>query len=70
MTLATIRAHVWRGGGDVMLYYKANGKKPIAHIPIPAAEVEASDAPKTSSEEPEGQAAVAGGTAAPSTTAT
>lgn len=23
MTLATIRAHVWRGGGDVMLYYKA-----------------------------------------------
>jgi hypothetical protein len=29
MTLATIRAHVWRGGGDVLLYYKANGRKQI-----------------------------------------
>lgn len=33
MTLATIRAHVWRGGGDVILYYKANGRKEIQHIP-------------------------------------
>lgn len=33
MTLATIRAHVWRGGGDVLLYYKANGRKPIRHVP-------------------------------------
>lgn len=31
MTLATIRTNVWRGGGDVMLYYKANGKKEILH---------------------------------------
>ncbi|KAL0261160.1 hypothetical protein SLS55_004856 [Diplodia seriata] len=31
MTLATIRAHVWRGGGDVILYYKANGRKEIRH---------------------------------------
>ncbi|KAK8250398.1 WD repeat protein-like protein [Phyllosticta capitalensis] len=31
MTLATIRAHVWRGGGDVLLYYRANGKKEIKH---------------------------------------
>ncbi|KIW06651.1 uncharacterized protein PV09_02359 [Verruconis gallopava] len=31
MTLATVRAHVWRGGGDVMLYYKANGRKEIRH---------------------------------------
>lgn len=38
MTLATIRAHVWRGGGDVLLYYKANGRKPIRHAPH-AAEV-------------------------------
>jgi hypothetical protein len=29
MTLATIRAHVWRGGGDVMLHYKANGRRNI-----------------------------------------
>jgi WD repeat-containing protein 48 len=33
MTLATIRAHVWRGGGDVLLYYRANGKKQIRHVP-------------------------------------
>lgn len=29
MTLATLRAHVWKGGADVMLYYKANGRKEI-----------------------------------------
>ena len=29
MTLASIRAHIWRGGGDVVLYYKANGRKEI-----------------------------------------
>lgn len=33
MTLASIRAHVWRGGGDVLLYYKANGKKEIKFPP-------------------------------------
>lgn len=27
MTLATLRAHVWKGGNDVLLYYKSNGKK-------------------------------------------
>jgi WD repeat-containing protein 48 len=35
MTLATIRAHIWRGGGDVLLYYKANGKKEIKHVNLP-----------------------------------
>jgi WD repeat-containing protein 48 len=29
MTLATLRTHVWRSGGDVGLVYKANGKKKI-----------------------------------------
>ncbi|KAF9889419.1 hypothetical protein FE257_007320 [Aspergillus nanangensis] len=29
MTLATIRAHMWRSAGDMVLYYKANGKKEI-----------------------------------------
>ncbi|KAI9851335.1 MAG: hypothetical protein M1838_003976 [Thelocarpon superellum] len=29
MTLATLRAHVWKTGGDVLLYYKSNGKKRI-----------------------------------------
>ncbi len=31
MTLATLRAHVWKGGADVMLYYKSNGKRLIPH---------------------------------------
>lgn len=31
MTLATLRAHKWKGGADVMLYYKSNGKKTIAY---------------------------------------
>lgn len=29
MTLASIRSHLWRGGGDVVLYYKSNGKKAL-----------------------------------------
>ncbi|KAK3677881.1 hypothetical protein LTR78_001976 [Recurvomyces mirabilis] len=37
MTLATIRSHLWRGGGDILLYYKANGKKEIKHIPLASA---------------------------------
>ncbi|KLU91936.1 WD repeat-containing protein 5B [Magnaporthiopsis poae ATCC 64411] len=32
MSLATLRAHIWRGGNDVVLHYKGNGRK---HIPIP-----------------------------------
>lgn len=45
MTLATLRAHVWKGGADVMLYYKSNGRKQIkyekkaeavAEPPVPA----------------------------------
>lgn len=27
-TLATLRAHIWKANGDVVLYYKTNGKKP------------------------------------------
>lgn len=33
MTLATMRQHLWRGGGDIILYYKSNGKKEILHAP-------------------------------------
>ncbi|TGO61404.1 hypothetical protein BOTNAR_0129g00150 [Botryotinia narcissicola] len=29
MSLATLRAHVWKGGADVLLYYKSNGKRII-----------------------------------------
>ncbi|KAK0708951.1 hypothetical protein B0T26DRAFT_387808 [Lasiosphaeria miniovina] len=32
MSLATLRAHVWKGGNDIVLHYKANGRK---HIPMP-----------------------------------
>lgn len=32
MSLATIRSSIWRGGGDVLLFYKANGRKQIKHI--------------------------------------
>lgn len=39
MTLATIRSHIWRGGGDVLLYYKANGRKKILHAPHRISEV-------------------------------
>ena len=27
-TLATLRAHIWKNGGDVVLHYKSNGRKP------------------------------------------
>jgi len=27
-TLATLRAHIWKTGGDVVLYYKSNGRRP------------------------------------------
>lgn len=29
MSLATLRAHVWKGGTDVVLHYRANGRKPL-----------------------------------------
>jgi WD repeat-containing protein 48 len=44
MTLATIRAHVWRGGGDVLLYYKSNGAKEIMPFPPETAERASSEA--------------------------
>lgn len=28
VTLATLRAHIWKNGGDVVLYYKSNGRRP------------------------------------------
>lgn len=29
MSLATLRTHVWKGGNDIVLHYKANGRKEI-----------------------------------------
>ncbi len=34
-TLASLRVHVWRTGGDVVLYYRSNGKKQL-RLPHPA----------------------------------
>ncbi|OQO05734.1 hypothetical protein B0A48_09828 [Cryoendolithus antarcticus] len=36
MTLATIRSSIWRGGGDVLLHYRSNGKREILHVAPPA----------------------------------
>ncbi|KAL7624468.1 hypothetical protein AAE478_006033 [Parahypoxylon ruwenzoriense] len=39
MSLATLRAHIWKGGSDVVLYYKANGRKEIPReLPKPGGE--------------------------------
>jgi len=45
MSLATLRAHVWKGGNDVVLYYKANGRKeiPVRAVEPPADEAKVSE---------------------------
>ncbi|KAI5923823.1 WD domain-containing protein [Camillea tinctor] len=66
MSLATLRAHIWKGGNDVVLYYKANGRKEIprelpskaADEPPPPSRVEA-HAPETALTTPSTAAAVA-----------
>jgi WD repeat-containing protein 48 len=35
MTLATLRTHVWKGGSDIVLHYKSNGKKVIQPLEPP-----------------------------------
>lgn len=35
MSLATLRTHVWKGGNDIALHYKANGRKEIKPLLIP-----------------------------------
>lgn len=40
MTLATIKTHIWRTGGDMILFYKANGKK-VIRPPVTEQETEA-----------------------------
>ncbi|RYP67992.1 hypothetical protein DL771_006915 [Monosporascus sp. 5C6A] len=38
MSLATLRAHIWKGGNDVVLYYKGNGRKELPkELPQPPA---------------------------------
>ncbi|KAK1597555.1 WD domain-containing protein [Colletotrichum navitas] len=45
MTLATLRAHIWKGGNDVQLQYKANGRKQIPNPPPEPQAVESDTAP-------------------------
>lgn len=49
MTLATLRAYIWKGGNDVVLYYKANGKK---EIPLPPPEQPAAPEEETTADAP------------------
>lgn len=35
MSLATLRAHLWKSGNDIVLKYKANGRKEIPLPPPP-----------------------------------
>ncbi|KAL2132400.1 hypothetical protein VTI74DRAFT_3877 [Chaetomium olivicolor] len=46
MTLATLRTHVWRGGNDIVLHYKANGRRQIPMPPPPEEEEDAEEAGK------------------------
>ena len=48
MSLATLRAHIWKGGNDIILKYKANGRK---EIPLPPSKPPTSD--EASTEQPE-----------------
>jgi len=57
MTLATIRSSLWRGGGDVLLYYKANGRKQILHAPQQVVQVPVSPAVQPSAPATEATAA-------------
>lgn len=52
MTLATLRAYIWKNANDVVLHYKANGRKDI--LPAPSSAVP--DAEKAvAAEETEGE---------------
>ncbi|KAK5658618.1 hypothetical protein OQA88_2011 [Cercophora sp. LCS_1] len=48
MSLATLRAHVWKGGNDIVLHYKANGRKEIP-MPPPPTEHETPQVPASTS---------------------
>ncbi|KAI2641997.1 WD repeat-containing protein [Xylaria nigripes] len=53
MSLATLRAHVWKGGNDVVLYYKANGRKDLSKLlPAPAWEEASKDEATSASARP------------------
>lgn len=47
MNLATLRTHVWKGGSDILLYYKANGRKEILPLPTSSAHSVETNVPAT-----------------------
>ncbi|KAK8862627.1 WD repeat-containing protein [Apiospora arundinis] len=56
MSLATLRAHIWKGGSDVVLYYKANGRKELPkELPNSAEQAQAQAQQPTSSPETEAE---------------
>ncbi|KAI0205782.1 WD repeat-containing protein [Astrocystis sublimbata] len=54
MSLATLRAHIWKGGNDVVLYYKANGRKEIPKEPLAQEAVAEAEAVAAESTQPVG----------------
>jgi WD repeat-containing protein 48 len=58
MTLATIRAHLWRTGGDMVLHYKSNGKKEIRLI---GSQIDSGDTKPTPEATPQPEAGSAPG---------
>ena len=52
MTLATLRARIWKGGADVMLYYKTNGRKELKLDKGPGPAATADATPPLAPQEP------------------
>ncbi|OBT79032.1 hypothetical protein VF21_02393 [Pseudogymnoascus sp. 05NY08] len=52
MTLATLRARIWKGGADIMLYYKTNGRKELKLDKGPEPPAVADAPPPPAPEEP------------------
>lgn len=53
MSLATLRTHVWKGGNDIVLHYKSNGRKEIRPLqPAPVEEAAEAETPVGSASEP------------------
>jgi WD repeat-containing protein 48 len=67
MSLATLRTHVWKGGSDIVLHYKSNGRKEIRPFKPPAPELPAEADPvaeDATTAQPPATAPEAAGTAA------
>lgn len=56
LSLATLRTHIWKGGNDIVLYYKTNGRKELRPLPAPEPEPEPQPAEETPVNPPPGTA--------------